>query len=98
MNPIQVHFDVDSCLWFASFGLGLLESLKKTNVANSIDSPSKTTEPSLMYMDFKMEAIMPRVVFEASKDIPPMQRDRPKTMQVQVSRFAVTNIRYAIST
>lgn len=93
LNPIQIQFDVDSCLWFASFGLGLQESLMQTNVADSIDLSSSSTEPSLMYMDFKMEAIMPRVMFEASKDVPPMQRDRPKIMQVQVSRFAVTNIR-----
>lgn len=93
LNPIQIQFDVDSCLWFASFGLGLQESLMQTNVADSIDLSSSSTEPSLMYMDFKMEAIMPRVMFESPKDVPLMQRDRPKTMQVQVSRFAVTNIR-----
>jgi hypothetical protein len=44
-------------------------------------------------MDVKLEAIMPRVVFEASKEASIMQRDRPKTMQIQVSRFAITNIR-----
>lgn len=46
-----------------------------------------------MYMDVKLEAIMPRIIFESAKEISPMQRDRPKTMQVQVSRFAITNIR-----
>lgn len=88
-----MHFDVDSCLWFASFGLGLHESLMRTSVADTMNSPSPTSEPSLMYMDVKLEAIMPRVIFESTRDVSAMQRDRPKIMQVQVSRFAVTNIR-----
>ncbi|KAH8287911.1 hypothetical protein KR018_006974, partial [Drosophila ironensis] len=49
-------------------------------------------EPNLMYMDVKVEAIMPRVVLEAAVDAP-SQKDRPKQMQIQVSRFALTNIR-----
>ncbi|XP_052853202.1 bridge-like lipid transfer protein family member 3B isoform X4 [Drosophila gunungcola] len=49
-------------------------------------------EPNLMYMDVKVEAIMPRIVMEAAVDAP-TQKDRPKTMQIQVSRFALTNIR-----
>lgn len=98
VNPVQIHFDLDSCLWFASFGLGLHESLMRTNVADSMNSPSKSPttaakEPSLMYMDVKLESIMPRVIFEASHETSTMQRDRPKSMQVQVSRFAITNIR-----
>lgn len=35
---------------------------------------------------------MPRIVFEAPSGAP-QQRDRPKAMHVQVSRFALTNIR-----
>lgn len=94
VNPIQVHFDVESCLWFASFGLGLHESLLKTKVADSLNSPSSSpNERSLMYMDVKLEAIMPRVIIESSHDVSLMQKDRPKSMQVQVSRFAITNIR-----
>ncbi|XP_032595090.1 UHRF1-binding protein 1 isoform X3 [Drosophila grimshawi] len=49
-------------------------------------------EPNLTYMDVKVEAIMPRVVMEAALDAP-NQKDRPKTMQIQISRFALTNIR-----
>ncbi|KAL7045426.1 hypothetical protein ACKWTF_002228 [Chironomus riparius] len=93
LNPIQVQFDVDSCLWFVSFGLNLYESLLRTSVGDSMNSPTTSTEPSLMYMDVKLEAIMPRIIFEAAKEVSVVQRDRPKTMQVQVSRFAVTNIR-----
>lgn len=66
-----------------------------TSVADSMNSPksASSTEPSLMYMDVKCEAIMPRVIFEATKEVSAMQRDRPKSMQIQMSRFAVTNIR-----
>lgn len=49
-------------------------------------------EPSLMYMDVKVEAIMPRIVIESSVETP-NQKDRPKMMQIQISRFALTNIR-----
>lgn len=51
--------------------------------------------PSIMYMDVKLEAIMPRVLIEC---LPlevevPQQKDRPKCMQIQISRLALTNIR-----
>lgn len=65
----------------------------RTSVADSMNSPLPAAEPSLMYMDVKLEAIMPRIIFESTRDVSAMQRDRPKIMQVQVSRFAVTNIR-----
>lgn len=58
-----------------------------------MNTPSPSSEPSLMYMDVKLEAIMPRIIFESNLEVSAMQRDRPKSMQVQVSRFAVTNIR-----
>lgn len=103
VNPVQINFDLDSCLWFSSFALNLHESLLRTNnVASSLSSPSTPSTaggsggveqpPNLMYMDVKVEVIMPRVVFEASTGAP-MQRDRPKSMHVQVSRVAMTNIR-----
>ncbi|XP_016995914.2 bridge-like lipid transfer protein family member 3B isoform X4 [Drosophila takahashii] len=108
VNPIQVHFDLSSILWLNSFGLNLHESLLRTSVGSqqqqlprgSIASNGTQMaaavnvdqEPNLMYMDVKVEAIMPRVVMEASLDSP-SQKDRPKTMQIQVSRFALTNIR-----
>lgn len=69
--------------------MNLHESLLRTD---NMGSPNTTNEPSIMYMDVKLEAIMPRVVIEARPDAP-MQRDRPKTMQVQISRLAITNIR-----
>lgn len=96
VNPVQISFDLESCLWFSSFALNLHESLLRTSVANTMNSPSTgsggVVEPSLMYMDVKLEAIMPRIVFEASPEAA-SQRDRPKTMNVQISRFAITNIR-----
>lgn len=71
--------------------MNLHASLLRTSVANTPSSNSPT-EPSLMYMDVKMEAIMPRIIIESSIDAP-QQRDRPKSMQIQISRFAITNIR-----
>lgn len=92
VNPVQINFHLDSLLWLNSFALNLHESLLRTSVASNAAIDSKSNEPSLMYMDVKMEAIMPRVIIEASADAP-TQRDRPKTMQIQVSRLALTNIR-----
>uniref|UniRef100_A0A6B2EHQ2 Uncharacterized protein n=1 Tax=Phlebotomus kandelakii TaxID=1109342 RepID=A0A6B2EHQ2_9DIPT len=94
VNPVQIHFDVDSLLWLSSFGLNLHNSLMRTSVVDSMNasSPAGVNEPSLMYMDVKMEVILPRVVFESSIDTP-SQRDRPKIMQIQISRASVTNIR-----
>ncbi|XP_055588824.1 bridge-like lipid transfer protein family member 3B isoform X2 [Uranotaenia lowii] len=100
INPVQINFDLDSCLWFSSFVLNLHESLLRTNnVVSSLSSPSTPSsghaaerQPDMMYMDVKVEVIMPRVIFEASSSAP-QQRDRPKAMHVQVSRFALTNIR-----
>ncbi|XP_055541328.1 bridge-like lipid transfer protein family member 3A isoform X2 [Wyeomyia smithii] len=100
INPVQVSFDLDSCLWFSSFVLNLHESLlRTTNVTSSLNSPSTPSsgshsepQPNLMYMDVKVEVIMPRIVFEASANAP-QQRDRPKTMTVQITRLTLTNIR-----
>ncbi|XP_030383567.1 UHRF1-binding protein 1 isoform X3 [Scaptodrosophila lebanonensis] len=68
-----------------------------SNGSNGTQLPSTAAlnveqEPNLMYMDVKVEAIMPRVIIEAAVDAP-NQKDRPKTMQIQISRFALTNIR-----
>ncbi|XP_035780445.1 UHRF1-binding protein 1-like [Anopheles albimanus] len=100
INPVQVHFHLDSFLWLSSFVLNLHESLLRTsNVTSGLSSPSTPStssgaehQPNIMYMDVKLECIMPRVVFEASPGAP-LQRDRPKSMHVEVSRFALTNIR-----
>uniref|UniRef100_A0A2Y9D1V7 Chorein_N domain-containing protein n=1 Tax=Anopheles funestus TaxID=62324 RepID=A0A2Y9D1V7_ANOFN len=100
INPVQVHFHLDSLLWLSSFILNLHESLLRTNNVtsglNSPSTPSSTTDseqqPNIMYMDVKVECIMPRLIFEAAPGAP-QQRDRPKAMHVEVSRFALTNIR-----
>lgn len=97
MNPVAIIFDIESCLWLNSFALNLHESLLRTSVANNLNTPTSSpgapVEPSLMYMDVKMEAIMPRITFESSNPDTSSQRDRPKTMTAQISRFAITNIR-----
>uniref|UniRef100_A0AAG5DG24 Chorein N-terminal domain-containing protein n=1 Tax=Anopheles atroparvus TaxID=41427 RepID=A0AAG5DG24_ANOAO len=102
INPVQVHFHLDSFLWLSSFVLNLHESLLRTsNVTSGLNSPSTPStssgggveqQPNIMYMDVKVECIMPRLIFEGSAGAP-LQRDRPKAMHVEVSRFALTNIR-----
>lgn len=103
-NPVQINFDLSSVIWFNSFALNLHESLLRTSVVTKTNSavPSKSSslassssvseEPSLLYMDVKVEAIMPRIIIESSVDVS-NQRDRPRTMQIQISRFTTTNIR-----
>lgn len=109
VNPVQIHFHLDSCLWFNSFALNLHESLQRNsaivNAAVADAQPPATASanaaaapPGLMYMDVKFEAIMPRIVFECtgtadSAAATSAQRDRPKAMQVQISRLLCTNIR-----
>lgn len=92
VNPVQINFHLDSILWLNSFALNLHENLLRTSMNASIESDGNQKEPGLMYMDVKIEAIMPRVIIESTVDTP-NQRDRPKLMQIQISRFALTNIR-----
>lgn len=62
VNPVQIHFHLESILWLNSFALNLHENLLRTSMnAAAMDAPTNQNEPSLMYMDVKMEAIMPRV-------------------------------------
>lgn len=105
---MQIHFDLPSILWFNSFALNLHESLMRTSVGSPLASQEgsisshtfvenglnnqQEQEPSLMYMDVKLEAIMPRIIIESAVETP-NQKDRPKIMQIQISRFAITNIR-----
>ncbi|XP_078033490.1 bridge-like lipid transfer protein family member 3B isoform X3 [Augochlora pura] len=86
LNPIQVNFDVCSCLWFNSFALNLHHSLM------SKDKHTTHTSTNLMYFDVKIEAILPRIVFESQQDYP-NQKDRPKSLHIQTSRASITNVR-----
>lgn len=96
VNPVQIHFHLDSCLWLNAFALNLHESLLRNSFATAADpstvAATVPNEPGLMYMDVKFEAIMPRIVIECPADAP-VQRDRPKAMQIQISRVLCTNIR-----
>lgn len=86
LNPVQINFDLCSCLWLNSFALNLHQSLLSSN-------PDKhQASAALMYIDVKLEAIMPRVVFESPTEHP-NQRDRPKSLHFQVSRASLTNVR-----
>lgn len=85
LNPIQINFDVCSCLWFNSFALNLYHSLMgRDNQLNSARLIS--------YFDVKIEAILPRIVFESQQDYP-NQKDRPKSLHLQTSRASITNVR-----
>lgn len=53
VNPIEIIFDVDSCLWFNSFALNLRQSL--------LDSKQDISASDYTYIDVKIEAILPRV-------------------------------------
>ncbi|KAK2582855.1 hypothetical protein KPH14_008937 [Odynerus spinipes] len=84
VNPIQINFDVCSCLWFNSFILNLHHSLMDNNETSSLKN--------IMYFDVKIEAILPRIVFENQQDYP-NQKDRPKSLHIQTSRASITNVR-----
>ncbi|OAD52118.1 UHRF1-binding protein 1-like [Eufriesea mexicana] len=86
LNPIQVNFDICSCLWFNSFVLNLYRSLMNK------DKQATYTSTTLMYFDVKIEAILPRIVFESQQDYP-NQKDRPKSLHIQTSRASITNVR-----
>ncbi|XP_053985581.1 bridge-like lipid transfer protein family member 3B isoform X2 [Hylaeus volcanicus] len=86
LNPIQVNFDVCSCLWFNSFALNLHHSLMNK------DTQTIHTSSNFMYFDVKIEAILPRIVFESQQDYP-NQKDRPKSLHIQTSRASITNVR-----
>ncbi|XP_036139233.1 UHRF1-binding protein 1 isoform X5 [Monomorium pharaonis] len=85
LNPIQVNFDVCSCLWFNSFALNLYHSL-------ILGKDKQLSSSRLMYFDVKIEAILPRIVFESQQDYP-NQKDRPKALHLQTSRASITNVR-----
>lgn len=53
LNPIQIIFDLDSCVWFNSFVLNLYQSL--------LDSKQDISASDFTYIDVKVEAILPRV-------------------------------------
>ncbi|XP_024881822.1 UHRF1-binding protein 1-like isoform X1 [Temnothorax curvispinosus] len=84
LNPIQINFDVCSCLWFNSFALNLYHSL--------MGKDKQLSSSRLMYFDVKIEAILPRIVFESQQDYP-NQKDRPKSLHLQTSRASITNVR-----
>ncbi|CAK9832841.1 UHRF1-binding protein 1-like [Anthophora retusa] len=86
LNPIQVNFDICSCLWFNSFALNLYHSLMTK------EEQTTYTSTNLMYFDVKIEAILPRIIFESQQDYP-NQKDRPKSLHIQTSRASITNVR-----
>ncbi|ENN73667.1 hypothetical protein YQE_09724, partial [Dendroctonus ponderosae] len=84
VNPIQIVFDRDTCLWLNCFLLNLYRSLLTTE--------AKDTASSFTYIDIKVEAILPRLNFESTAEYH-NQRDRPKCLSMQVTRATITNVR-----
>ncbi|KAK9497050.1 hypothetical protein O3M35_004434 [Rhynocoris fuscipes] len=87
MNPVVINFDVATVLWLNSFALNLKQSLVRAHEENSSQSTP------LNYVDIKIEAIMPRLVFESCGENWGTERDRPKSLHIQVSRGLVSNVR-----
>ncbi|KAK6637779.1 hypothetical protein RUM44_008201 [Polyplax serrata] len=86
LNPVQIHFDVISILWSNAFALNLYQSLLQTKTSQ------ETSVSDIMYIDVKLEAILPRIIMESPIDYPG-QKDRPKSLHLQVSRASITNVR-----
>uniref|UniRef100_A0A0A9WS61 UHRF1-binding protein 1-like protein n=1 Tax=Lygus hesperus TaxID=30085 RepID=A0A0A9WS61_LYGHE len=86
INPVVLNFDAYTVLWLNAFALNLHHSLKKANQENSTEAP-------LNYIDVRLEAIMPRVIFESAVDTQCGQRDRPKSLHIQISRALISNVR-----
>ncbi|XP_050307973.1 UHRF1-binding protein 1-like [Anthonomus grandis grandis] len=84
VNPIQVVFDQDTCLWLNCFLLNLIQSLQ--------DAQAEEVNSNFTYIDVKIEAILPRLNFESSAEYH-SQRDRPKCLSLQVTRATITNVR-----
>ncbi|XP_014283394.1 bridge-like lipid transfer protein family member 3B [Halyomorpha halys] len=83
INPVYINFDLLTVLWLNSFALNLHQSLVNT----------KQESAALNYIDVKIEAIMPRLIFESNNENQYGQRDRPKSLQFQVSRALLSNVR-----
>eukprot|EP00095_Tigriopus_kingsejongensis_P003689 maker-scaffold11_size778918-snap-gene-6.50 protein:Tk03689 transcript:maker-scaffold11_size778918-snap-gene-6.50-mRNA-1 annotation:"uhrf1-binding protein 1-like protein" len=82
INPIQISVDPITCLWLNAFALNLGQSVKKL-ADEEVEAP---------YLDVKVEAIMFRIIIDAADDAPE-QKDRPKSLQLQVSRVLAANYR-----
>lgn len=92
INPVQVYFDVLTLLWLNCFVLNLYQSLMATNTAASLEMSAAADDIPRMYMDVRLEAISPRLIFESAGEHTG-QRDRPKSLHLQVGRVSLTNTR-----
>lgn len=83
-NPIQLTVDPLTTLWLNAFALNLQRSVKMLAI--------EQTDPP--YLDVKLEAIMFRIIIEATEEIQHQrQRDRPRALHVQASRILGANYR-----
>lgn len=87
LNPVQINFDLHSCVWANAFVLNLYQSLLLTAAA------AQDNVSDLFYVDVKLEAIKIKVLVDTGGIEYRNQRDRPRLLQIQVERASVTNIR-----
>lgn len=96
LNPVQVIFDLVTLLWLNAFSLNLHRNLMSTQAVTQVSS-SNDEASSIMYFDVKIEAIMLKVILDASCDdmtpCGPHNRDRPRSLHAYVSRATLTNTR-----
>ncbi|KAL1459506.1 hypothetical protein WDU94_011478 [Cyamophila willieti] len=95
LNPIQIVFDLVTLLWLNAFTLNLHRNLMSTQAVTQVSSTND--EKNMIYFDVKIEAIMMKVILDASMDseLPsgPPNRDRPRSLHGFVSRATLTNTR-----
>uniref|UniRef100_T1JHD7 Uncharacterized protein n=1 Tax=Strigamia maritima TaxID=126957 RepID=T1JHD7_STRMM len=81
VNSLSLTFDALTLLWLNAFSL----SLRKV-----IFDPPSTPSPK---MDVRVEGLMPRILFIDNTEYPNTQTDRPRKLQLQISRLTVSNSR-----
>ncbi|KAK3865682.1 hypothetical protein Pcinc_028724 [Petrolisthes cinctipes] len=91
VNPMQVTLDPLSLLWLNAFSRSMQRALAP---------PPSVPPPTPPYMDVHLEAVRQRLLIEAVSSSDGTcsggssnQRDRPHSMQVQVSRVVLSNTR-----
>ncbi|KZS06933.1 UHRF1-binding protein 1 [Daphnia magna] len=88
LNPLQLNFDGLTILWLHVFIRGLEKTLTSRTpspgVPDSLNKSAPMPEPQL---EIRLEALMPRMIFE----LPGWER--PRSLQLQVSRLVCSNYR-----
>ncbi|XP_046446271.1 UHRF1-binding protein 1-like isoform X3 [Daphnia pulex] len=88
LNPLQVNFDGLTILWLHTFIRGLEKTLNSCAPSTGAsESESKSSSGPVPQLEIRLEALMPRMIFE----LPGWER--PRSLQLQVSRLVCSNYR-----